>query len=54
MNQKCIDFYCRMVIKYMEELRSRVNADSLEEYIPESRNDFAYIVAKMAYKDDLM
>ena len=54
MNQKCIDFYCRMAIKQLELLKSRVDSNSLEEYIPENESDFAYTVAKMAYEDDLM
>lgn len=53
MNHKCVDYYCRMAIKHLEELRSMVDSSSLEEYVPDEK-DFAYKVAKMAYEDDLM
>ena len=44
MNQKCIDFYCRMAIRQLELLRSRVDSGSLEEYIPENENDFLAVL----------
>jgi len=54
MRQKHVEYYCLLAIKQLEMLRERIDPDSLEEYIPESKDDFAYEVVRMAYEDDVV